>query len=182
MDAAFVISRDFEKMTTRPNRTSTARTTRRKQRRELVLRLGHWSLAFPIALSKWLTGFVQSTCVNRSSVMRCSTLHLRVPCQTAQQLHDPSVPISVEPPAALLNSSSESSIEPLGGAGIVMCTQLSAFSTTFTSIPSGTSMSYSARTALGSAHEASLQGLVLPARGKQGRELVLLLGHWSFLF
>jgi hypothetical protein len=57
----------------------------------------------------------------------------------------------VPPPAALLNSSSESSIEPLGGAGIVMCTQLSAFSTTLTSIPSGTGMSYSARTALGSA-------------------------------
>ena len=34
------------------------------------------------------------------------------------------------PPAALLNSSSESSIEPVvGGAGIVMCTQLSASST-----------------------------------------------------
>ena len=42
-------------------------------------------------------------------------------------------------------------------------------------------MPYSARTALGSAHETSLQGLVLPTRRKQRRELVLLFGHWSFL-
>ena len=41
------------------------------------------------------------------------------------------------PPAALLNSSSDRSMCPSGEAGRVMCTQSSAFSTTFTSMPSG---------------------------------------------
>ena len=54
------------------------------------------------------------------------------------------------PPAALLNSSSDRSIFPGGGAGSVMCTQLSAFSTTFTSMPSGSSRPYSYSTAFGS--------------------------------
>ena len=54
-----------------------------------------------------------------------------------------------QPPAALASSSSERSWCPPGATGSVMCTQLSAFSTTLTSMPSGTGMSYSARTARG---------------------------------
>ena len=55
------------------------------------------------------------------------------------------------PPAADANSASESSIFPEGAAGSVICTQLSAFSTTLTSMPSGTGMPCSLSTAAGSA-------------------------------
>ena len=79
-----------------------------------------------------------------------------------QQVKTPELPPQAHiadqrvPPAALLNSSSDRFMWPAGGAGRVMWTQSSAFSTTLISMPSGTSMPCSFMVFLGSLMKRAL--------------------------